>query len=106
VENNPASREIAAARQEADAEAAFRKAARIRPDNMARQAQTTYVSPAGIAAAYARAREPALALDWLEKAYDEHEPIVTALKGRTFDAVRGEPRYEAILRRVKLSNER
>ena len=40
------------------------------------------------------------------KAYDEHEPIVTALKGRTFDTVRGEPRYEAILRRAKLSTAR
>jgi TolB-like protein/predicted Ser/Thr protein kinase len=106
AENNPANREIAAAREEADAEAAFRKAARIRPDNMVRQAQTTYVSPAGIAGAYARAREPALALDWLEKAYDEHEPIIVDLRGRTFDVVRGEPRYEAILRRAKLSNER
>jgi TolB-like protein len=100
--NNPA---VVEAQQRAYQEGGFPRVARIRPDALVRQSQTTYVSPGGIAAAYARAGEVALALDHLEKAYEEHETMMVSLKGgRAWDAVRGEPRFEAILRRMNLSN--
>jgi eukaryotic-like serine/threonine-protein kinase len=102
---NAATPAIAEAQQRAYAEGGFPRVARIRPDTMVRQSQTAYVSPGGIAAAYARAGEVALGLDWLEKAYEEHETMMVTLKGgRAWDALRGEPRFEAILRRMKLSN--
>jgi serine/threonine-protein kinase len=102
---NAATPAIAEAQQRAYAEGGFPRVARIRPDTMVRQSQTAYVSPGGIAGAYARAGEVALALDWLEKAYEEHETMMVTLKGgRAWDALRGEPRFEAILRRMKLSN--
>ncbi len=100
--NNPA---LVEAQQRAYQEGGFPRVARIRPDALVRQSQTSYVSPGGIAAAYASAGEVALALEYLEKAYEEHETMMVSLKGgRAWDAVRGEPRFEAILRRMNLSN--
>jgi len=105
AQNNPNNSDIADAQQQADAGAAYRRIARVRPDTMVRQSQTGYVSPGGIAGAYARAGEVALALDWLEKAYEERETMMVSIKnGRGWSALRGEPRYEAILHRMKLLN--
>ncbi len=99
--NNPAAVE---AQQRAYQEGGWPRVARIRPDVMARQSQTMYVSPGGIAAAYSRAGEVTLALDYLEKAYEEHETMMVSLgRGRVWNAVRGEPRFVAILRRMNLS---
>jgi adenylate cyclase len=101
--NNPNNPAIAEAQRMVPAESGYRRMARVRPDAMVRQSQTAYVSPNGIAAAYARAGEIALALDWLEKAYEEHEtPMVTLKGGRQWDALRREPRFIAVLRRMKL----
>jgi eukaryotic-like serine/threonine-protein kinase len=96
--NNP---QVVATLQQAFAEGGLPRAIRVRADRMVEQAQRSYVSPGGIAAQFARAGENALALDWLEKAYDEHEPIMGNLNGRTFDAMRGEPRFQALVRRMK-----
>jgi serine/threonine-protein kinase len=104
AQNQPSNPEIAAAGRESDALVGFRRAARLRPDGMVRQAQTSYVDPGGIGAAYARAYEASLALDWLEKAYDDHEVVMVDLKARTFEILHGEPRYDALLRRMKLTN--
>ena len=100
--NNPA---LVEAQQRAYQEGGFPRVARIRPDALVRQSQATYVSPGGIAAAYARANEVALALDYLEQAYEERETMMVSLKrGRAWDAVRGDPRFEALLRQMNLSN--
>ena len=111
AQNQPNNPDFAAALRERDAETAYRRAARIRPDAMVRQAETAaasgafgYVQPGGIGAAYARARETTLALDWLEKAYPGHETVMVDLRSRIFDVLRGEPRYEALLRRMNLAN--
>jgi hypothetical protein len=105
AENNASDPAIVEAQRRAYAEGGYPRAARIRPDNLVRQSQTTYVSPGGIAAAYARAGEIALALDYLERAYEEHETMMVSLKGgRAWDALRGEPRFDAMLRRMKLMN--
>jgi serine/threonine protein kinase/tetratricopeptide (TPR) repeat protein len=98
--NDPA---IVEAQQRAYADGGFPRVARLRPDNLVRQSQTTYVSPGGIAAAYARAGEVALALDYLEKAFEEQETMMVSLgSGRAWDTLRGEPRFSAMLRRMKL----
>lgn len=100
---NANNRALAEALAQAYAEGGFRKALRVRADLMAQQAQRGDVSPAGVAGFYARAGEKALALDWLEKGYEERETAMVGLgSGRGWDSLRGDPRFEALLRRMKL----
>jgi TolB-like protein/Tfp pilus assembly protein PilF len=47
--------------------------------------------------------ETASALDWLERAADEHSPLIVYVKvAPQFDSLREEPRFQAILRRIGL----
>ena len=62
-----------------------------------------YVSPWGLASIYARLGEDAQALDWLERAYAEHDSTLVWLKVHPrFDAIRGHPRFAALLSRMNL----
>ncbi|MGQ0736847.1 MAG: TPR end-of-group domain-containing protein [Acidobacteriota bacterium] len=93
---------LAEAQRRAYADGGFLKAARLRPDTMAQQAERTYVSPFAIAGAYARAGERDLTLHWLEKAFDEHETTLVNLgAARAFDFLRGDPRFETLRDRMK-----
>jgi tetratricopeptide (TPR) repeat protein len=48
-------------------------------------------------------RENEAALDLIEKAYDEHDPVVLWLRvSPSFDALRGEPRYGPMIARLNL----
>jgi hypothetical protein len=43
------------------------------------------------------------ALTWLEKAYRQHSSMMTWLKtDQRFDSIRGEPRFQELMRRVGL----
>jgi hypothetical protein len=43
------------------------------------------------------------ALDWIERAYEEHEPRVLWLRvAPTYDALRADPRYHRLLQRIGL----
>lgn len=56
-----------------------------------------------VAQVYAWRGENDRALDWLERAYSQHDPGLTWIKTYpTFRALRGEARYTALLRRMKL----
>jgi serine/threonine-protein kinase len=62
-----------------------------------------YVSPWGLASIYARLGEKDAALEWLERAYDEHDSTLVWLKVHPrFDALRGEPRFAALLSKMGL----
>ena len=62
-----------------------------------------YVSPWGLASIYARLGEKALALEWLERAYEEHDSTLVWLKVHPrFDALRALPRFIEILRKMGL----
>ena len=62
-----------------------------------------YVSPYGIASIYACMDEVETALDWLERAYREHDQTLAWVKVHPrLDPVRGEPRYERLLRKMNL----
>jgi len=44
-----------------------------------------------------------VALDWLEKAYDEHDQTLVWIKVHPrLDSVRGDARYENLLRKMNL----
>jgi tetratricopeptide (TPR) repeat protein len=99
--NNPA---VAEAQRKAYAEGGYLRAVRVRADTLVQQSQRTYVSPGGIGNAYARAGEKQLALDWLEKAFEERETMMVNLGGaRGFEILRGEPRFQALLRGMNLA---
>ncbi len=62
-----------------------------------------YVSPWGLASIYARLGETGFALEWLERAYDEHDSTLVWLKVHPrFDALRTQPRFVEILKKMGL----
>jgi len=55
----------------------------------------------GIAAAYANLGQPDDAMEWLEKAFDEHQgTIVSANSDFAFDTMRGDPRFQSLMKRI------
>jgi adenylate cyclase len=62
-----------------------------------------YVSPYSIASFYVRLGDKENAFGYLEKAYANHDDALTQLKDdRDYDALRGDPRYARLLRRMGL----
>ena len=66
-------------------------------------ARHRYVSPMEFAFAYARLEQKDEAFRWLDKAYDEHAPWLILIGRHTdLDSLRGDPRYDALVKRVGL----
>jgi eukaryotic-like serine/threonine-protein kinase len=64
---------------------------------------TRYVSPYGIGSIYACLGETDTALDWLERAYAEHDQTLVWVKVHPrLDTLRGEARYRALLEKMRL----
>jgi adenylate cyclase len=64
-------------------------------------AKQRYVSPANRAAVYLGLGENEKALDWLEKAYEDRDPIFWWINGdQLYDSLRGAPRFEALVQKV------
>ncbi|MFL6582990.1 MAG: tetratricopeptide repeat protein [Chthoniobacterales bacterium] len=59
-----------------------------------------YVSPANRAAVYLGLGEKAKALDWLEKAYEDRDPIFWWIQDQLYDSVHNEPRFQALMQQV------
>ena len=63
-------------------------------------AKQRYVSPANRAAVYLGLGEKEKALDWLEKAYEDRDPIFWWINGdQLYDSLRGAPRFEALVQK-------
>ena len=59
-----------------------------------------------VASAYANLGDPDHAIEWLEKAYSEHVTyLVTANSDFAFDKIRGDPRFQALMRRLGYSTD-
>lgn len=62
-----------------------------------------YIRSYLIAIIYAGLGEQDQAIEWLEKAYDEHDHSMVWLKvGPQFDSLREDPRFQALLKKMKL----
>ena len=62
------------------------------------------IDPMTVADAYAGMKDREQTIAWLEKAYTQHSPELVTLKvDPRFDDVRGEPRFQDLLRRVGLA---
>jgi hypothetical protein len=83
--------------------------ASLRNENELRQkrlAEGKYQSPYTIALNYAIAGADSEALDWLERAVDAHTPWLPELKiDPTWDAVRSQPRFVALLKKIGLEQQ-
>ena len=66
-------------------------------------ARHRYVSPLEFAFVYARLGQKDEAFRWLDKAYDDHVPwLVRIHQHSDLDSLRGDPRYEALIKRIGL----
>jgi adenylate cyclase len=60
-----------------------------------------YVSPANRATVYLGLGEKEKALDWLEKAYEDRDPIFWWIDGdQLYDSLRNEPRFQALVEKI------
>ena len=72
-------------------------------DELKRRRDRQFVSPWGLASIYARRGEREAALDWLERAYAEHDSTLVWVKVHPrFDPLRAEPRFLALLEKMGL----
>jgi serine/threonine-protein kinase len=64
-------------------------------------ARHRYVAPVLFMTAYIGLGDNDKALTWLERGYEEHDAWLVFLKiGPTWDPLRSEPRFQAVLRRM------
>ena len=67
------------------------------------RARQEYVSPVAIAMVHAGLRENDQALHWLEQAYAQRDfDLVFAQRWLAFESLRGEPRFQEVMRRIGL----
>lgn len=75
-------------------------------DELKETSRRTYVDPWTIAYIYVALGQKDLAFLWLEKAYAVRSPGMTGLKFDPYwDPIRGDPRFQSLLRRVGLSED-
>jgi len=67
------------------------------------RARHEYVSPSSIAILYARLGDKENAFRYLDKAYANHDEVLTNIKTeRDFDLLHADPRYAALLQKMGL----
>ena len=67
------------------------------------RSKNAYVSPYGIASAFAVAGENAKALDWLDRAHEQRDGTLVWIKVHPrMDGLRAEPRFRELLAKMKL----
>jgi serine/threonine-protein kinase len=92
--------EMKKAHETAGLSAYFRKENELRQKRLV---EGKYQSPLNIALNYAFAGDDSEALDWLERAVDEHTPWLPELNiDPMWDAVRSQPRFVALLKKIGL----
>ena len=61
-----------------------------------------YVAPLNVALIYAGLGDKSQALEWLERAYDDHSDRLPWIRAwPQFDSLRAEPRFQNLLQRMK-----
>jgi hypothetical protein len=71
----------------------------------ARYAKGQYKDPMGVAFRYLDGGDKDRAMDWLYKAYEAHDPSLAYVGRPHWDRLRGDPRFEALLRRIGLPSQ-
>jgi serine/threonine protein kinase/Tfp pilus assembly protein PilF len=96
-------KEVVQALQRGYADAGYSGAMCVAAETLVERSHSTYVQPTQIARLYAHAGDKEHALDWLERAYEEHLIAMIHL-GVDLDwsSLRSEPRFQDLMRRVNL----
>ena len=94
--------DLDAALDQGYAQGGYREAMRRAADILAARSRTTFVVPTDVAMVYLEAGQTAKSLDWVEKGLEAHNPTMVYLGVPYFDRLRGEPRFQAVLRRIGL----
>jgi len=85
------------------AEGGYQGALRRVAETLVERSKTTFVTPWQIATLYTRAGMNKEAIDWLEKAYQAHDQNMPYISvDPIFDDLRPDPRFQDLLRRMKL----
>jgi len=72
-------------------------------DMMKERVKEQRASPIGIANIYANLGDKDQAIEWLEKAYSEHHPLLRQIQNaRVWDGLRSDPRFKDLLKRMGL----
>ena len=72
-------------------------------DRLEAMGRTTYVSPASVAWVHLGLRDVDRAFEWLDRAVDGHDQLMMPIKTYAFfDPIRTDPRFHALLRKMKL----
>ena len=96
-------RQIADVLARGDSEPDYRDAMRRAAEKLSVRSQQSYVPALRTARLYAHAGDKGQALDWLEKACQEHEPPLIHLPvAWDWDNLRDEPRFQDLLRRLNV----
>jgi len=97
--------ELAAAVEEDFARSGYRGVLQSWLDGLREISKHGYVSPFSIAEAHMRIGEKEKAIDWLEKAYEEHDSGLVSLGVEPmFDPIRTDERFQGILKRMRLAH--
>lgn len=74
-------------------------------ETMVERSRTTFVTPWRIGTMLTRAGRLDEALDWLERAFEAHDPNVPYITvDPIFDGMRGDPRFQSLIEGLKLPN--
>jgi tetratricopeptide (TPR) repeat protein len=96
--------EVITAQREAYQAGGMRGFWQKRLDTLKKLSERQRVSPLSMAMAHARLDEKDQALAWLEKAVEDRVPPVIHIKSfLEFENLRSDPRYAALLRRMRLA---
>jgi TolB-like protein len=97
-------REVMEAAQKGCAQSGYRGAMLRAAGQMAAQANDRYVPPMHVAMLYAHAEEPDRAAEWLERAFEAHDPkLVSVGVEPDWDSLRSSPRFQRLLYHFGLS---
>jgi tetratricopeptide (TPR) repeat protein len=94
-------RDVSKALEGGYAQTGYPGAMSLAAEKLAERSKQSYVQSTQIARLYDHAGEKDKALEWLEKAYKEHEPSLVDLNVWPQGALRDDPRFQSLLRRLK-----
>jgi TolB-like protein/Tfp pilus assembly protein PilF len=95
-------KEIVHAFDQGYAKAGYAGAFSLEADSLAAQSRITFVMPMDISALYLFAGKKEMALEWMEKGYEEHDPTMPYLLLPVYDSLRNEPRFQELARKMNL----
>ena len=94
--------EIAKVMTQGYEEDGYSGAMRSAAETMAAFAKQTYISPYTIAVLYAFGGDEENTINWLERGYEVRDPMMPYMGYFAFDLVDDDPRYQDLLRKMKL----